>query len=435
MTPTRVSLTRGREREDDMRRILNFGGVALAATLVLGACGGSGTGGGAGASAATANVPDTIHLGAALPLSGADSTPGTLMKHAYELYIKQVNDAGGLLVGTKKVKIDLRIEDNKSDAATSGQLYEKFITQDNVDLLLGGYNTTTVTQEVKVTNRYKMPYVGGGGASSSIYVDNQWAVGLLAPIEKLAATQLDFIKTQQDAGKLPKPLKIAVAYENSSHGKEFSAGIKTGETAAPDRFKIVLTEAFDLNGKDYTSLLNKVKDAGADAYMVDARVNDYITMQTQYKQLGLYHKYLTYGPRGPEKAARDALKDSSDYIIAATWFDSLQPGDNVKKWLDTWKTTGDSPEWFAAAGWESARILLGAVQKAQSIDKQKVRDTIWNTTWDSSLFPGGSIKFDSKTGQATNDYVMTQNTPGGTRILIHPKDQATGTPTIPFPTK
>jgi branched-chain amino acid transport system substrate-binding protein len=417
-----------------MRRILNFGGVALAATVVLGACGGSGTGGGAGGAGA-ANVPDTIHLGTALPLTGPDSTPGKFMKDAYELYVKLVNDGGGLAVGTKKVKIDLRIEDNKSDAATSGQLYEKLITQDNVDLLLGGYNTTTVTQEVKVTNRYKMPYVGGGGASSSIYVDNQWAVGLLASIEKLAATQLDFIKTQQDAGKLPKPLKIAVAYENSAHGKEFSAAIKAGETAAPDRFKVVLNEAFDLNGKDYTSLLNKVKDAGADAYMVDARVNDYITMQTQYKQLGLYHKYLTYGPRGPEKAARDALKDSSDYIIAATWFDSLQPGDNVKKWLDTWKTTGDSPEWFAAAGWESARILLGAIQKAQSIDKQKVRDIIWSTTWDSSLFPGGTIKFDSKTGQATNDYVMTQNTPGGNRILIHPKDQATGTPTVPFPAK
>lgn len=418
-----------------MRRITTFVTIALAAVIVLGACGGAPTGGGAGASgAAAANVPDTIHLGAALPLTGADSTPGKFMKDAYELYIKQVNDAGGLVVGSKKVKIDLKIEDNKSDAATSGQLYEKLITQDNVDLLLGGYNTTTVTQEVKVTNRYKMPYVGGGGASSSIYKDNTWAVGVLASIEKLAATQLDFIKTQQDAGKLPKPLKIAAAYENTSHGKEFTAGLKEGETASPDRFKIVLSEAFDLNGKDYTSLLNKVKDAGADAFMVDARVNDYITMQTQYKQLGLYHKYLTYGPRGPEKAARTALKDSSDYIIAATWFDSLQPGDNVKKWLETWKTTGDSPEWYAASGWECARILLAAVQKAQTVDKTKIRDVLFNTTWDNSIFPGGTIRF-GKSGQADNAYVMTQNTPSGAHILIWPKDQATGSPTVPYPQK
>ena len=59
---------------------------------------------------------------------------------------------------------------------------------------------------------------------------------------------------------------------------------------------------------------------------------------------------------------------------------------------------------------------------------------LFSTTWDNSLFPGGSIKFGT-TGQANNDYVMTQNTPGGNRILIWPKDQATGTATMPIPKK
>jgi branched-chain amino acid transport system substrate-binding protein len=411
--------------------------LALVAAFVVAACGGGGTGGGTaatGTAAVTVNVPDTVHLAASLPLTGADASIAKIMKDSYELYFKQLNDAGGLQVGNKKVKFDLKIEDNKGDAATSGQLYEKFITQDNVDLLLGGYNTTITTQEVKVANRYKIPYVGGGGASSSIYVDNVWAVGVLASIEKLAMTQMDFIKTQQDANKLAKPLKIAVAYENSSHGKEFLAGIKAAETASPDRFKVVFSETFDLNGKDYTSLLNKVKDANADAYMVDARVADYITMQTQYKQLGMYHQYLTYGPRGPEKAARDALKDSSDYITAATWFDSLMPGDKVKAWVDNFAKTGDSPEWYAASAWECARILTGAIQKGLTVDKQKIRDILFSTSWDGSIFPSGTIKFD-KTGQANNDYVMTQNTPNGARILIWPKDLQTAAATMPVPKK
>jgi branched-chain amino acid transport system substrate-binding protein len=149
--------------------------VALVAAFVIAACGGGSGGGGASASgsaAVTVNVPDTVHLAAALPLSGADSSIAKIMQDSYVLFFKQLNDAGGLQVGNKKVKFDLKIEDNKGDAAASGQLYEKFITQDNVDLLLGGYNTTITTQEVKVANRYKIPYVGGGGASSSIYVDN-----------------------------------------------------------------------------------------------------------------------------------------------------------------------------------------------------------------------------------------------------------------------
>src|SRR5437660_1700035 len=204
-------------------RIRSLAVAALAALLVTAACGGGGPG-----AAPTSNVRD------ALPLTGADATPGGFFKNAYELYVKRVNDAGGLNVGGKKVKIDFKIEDNKSDAQTSGQLYEKFVTQDNADFLLGGYNTTSVTQEVKVANRLSAPYVGSGGASSSIYVDNKWAFGTLASIQKLSGTQLAFIKDQQDAGKLPKPLKIAVAYENSSHGNEFLQGINDGAKASPD---------------------------------------------------------------------------------------------------------------------------------------------------------------------------------------------------------
>ncbi len=407
--------------------------VALVAAFVVAACGGGGTGGTTttGSAAPAANIPDTIKIGAVLPLSGADSKPGKYISDAYTLYTKQVNANGGLSVSGKKVKIDLRIEDNKSDAATSGQLYEKLITQDNVDVLLGGYNTTSVVQEVKIANRYKMPYVNGGGASTSIYDGNTWAFGLLAPIQTLSHTELDFLKTQQDAGKLPKPLKMAVVYENTSHGKEFSDGLKDGEK---DRFTIVLNEPFDLNGKDFSALLNKVKDSGADAFMADAHLPDYITMQRQYAQLGLKHLFITYGARGPDQSAKDQLGAATDYIASAVWFDQQEPGDLVKQWVATWKQTGDDPEWYAAAGWETARILYAAIEKTGSFDKQKIHDTLASTTWDKSIFPGGTIKFD-KTGQANNAYVMTQNLPGGKTILIWPKDQATGTAIVPVPTK
>ena len=360
--------------------------VALVAAFVVAACGGGSTGGGAATGAATANaaanIPDTLKIGAVLPLSGADAKTGQYINEAYVLYTKQVNDKGGLTIAGKKVKLDLRIEDNKDDGATSAQLYEKLITQDNVDFLLGGYNTALVTQEIKVANRYKIPYVNGGGASSSSYVDNTWAFGLLATIQGLSHTQLDFLRTQQDAGKLPKPLKMAIVYENSSHGKEFSDGLKDGEK---DRFTIVLNEPFDLNGKDFTSLLQKVKDTNADAFMADAHLPDFITMQRQYQTLGMHHLYITYGARGPDQSAKDQLGAATDYITSAVWFDQQQPGDAVKAWVDMWKAnTKDAPEWYAASGWETARILYAALEKTGSVDKDKVRQTLADTNWTNS---------------------------------------------------
>ena len=109
-------------------RFRTYSAALLTTLIVAAACGGAAPSGGGGSGAPTSNIPDVIKIGAVLPLTGADSTPGGFFKQAYELYTKQVNDAGGLVVAGKKAKIDLKIEDNKSDAATSGQLYEKLMT-------------------------------------------------------------------------------------------------------------------------------------------------------------------------------------------------------------------------------------------------------------------------------------------------------------------
>src|SRR5258708_29608761 len=135
-----------------MRRL---SAVALVAAFVIAACGGGSGGGTASGGTATVNVPDTVHLAAALPLTGADSSIAKIMKDSYELYFKLINDAGGLQVGGKKVKFDLKIEDNKGYAAASGQLYEKFITQDNVDLLLGGVKHNSLPQRKNAANPTK----------------------------------------------------------------------------------------------------------------------------------------------------------------------------------------------------------------------------------------------------------------------------------------
>jgi len=89
--------------------------------------------------------------------------------------------------------------------------------------------------------------------------------------------------------------------------RDFGKGLVERAKAKPQNYQVVMNEAFDLHGKDFTPLLQKVKAANANAFMADAHLDDYITMQRQYKQAGLHHEYVTYGARGPEKSAREAL--------------------------------------------------------------------------------------------------------------------------------
>ncbi|GAC1567928.1 MAG: amino acid ABC transporter substrate-binding protein [Vulcanimicrobiaceae bacterium] len=384
---------------------------------------------------AYAESPDQVSIGAVLPLTGEESRIGGYFKLGYELAVKEVNDRGGLQVGGKKMPVKLTIYDDKTDAATSRNLYERLAVQDHVDAFLGGYSTDLIEAQTVVAQQHKIPYVNGGGASTAIYSRGFSTIfGLLSSIHNLAISECDFIEKMQSERKLPVPLKMAIVYENTSHGREFAQGLEERARAKPRNYQISMNEAFDLHGKDFTPLLQKVKASGANAFMADAHLDDYITMQRQYHQTGMKLAYTTYGARGPEKSAREALGESVDYIVAASWWSPLIPSAAVKAFDEKWKAAypTSSVEWFAALPYETARTLLVAITQAGSVDKGRVVGALRKIDIRDTVLPGGHIRFGAN-GLIDAPFVVTQNEPGGKTVIVWPKNEATGTATLPNP--
>jgi len=139
-------------------------------------------------------------------------------------------------------------------------------------------------------------------AASAIFTrGNKYLFGTLATIDDLGKNTMDFLKYWIDQGKLPKPLTIALVWENTDHGKDYQGAVNLAAKNSPDYFKVLLDQGFELNGSDFTSLLTQVKAANAAAFLSDAHLPDYITMHRQYTQLGLAHKFVSYGARGPDQ--------------------------------------------------------------------------------------------------------------------------------------
>ena len=380
--------------------------------------------------------PSEIVAGLAVGLTGQYARESLFTRRGYELAVKEANDAGGVMVKDhgRNLPVRLIVYDDKSDNTTAVSLYEKLVTEDKVNVLFGGYSTPIVQAETVVAEKYRIPYVNGGGATGAIYERGmKYVFGTLASIEKLSFTLMDRFSAWQDEGKLAKPAKIALIGENSSHGTEFRQGVVKKADAAKDRFNIVVNEPFELNLKDADPLLQKVKTANADIFLADARLSDYTTIHRRYTELGLYHQIVSYGPRGPEKAARDALGPASDYIISANWWDpgiaSASSQAFAKKYQAAYNET---PEWFAALAYESARAMFKAIEAAGTLDKDKVRDALARVDLKDSLVPGGELKF-KENGQADYDYLVIQNKPGGKNDIIYPKDAATGEAVVPKP--
>jgi len=387
--------------------------------------------------AGAVTVPDTITVGATLPLTGTESKAGGFYKQGYDLAFDLANRAGGIDVGGKKVKVQLKLLDDTTDQAKAVNLAQRLISQDKVSFMLGTYTTPLVQAQSVVAEQAQIPYVNGGGAALSIYNRGYtWVFGTLASIVNLSTTEMRWLQAQQDAGKLPKPARIAIVWENTSHGQDFRKGIQDWVKANPGRYTIAVDESFALDGKDFSAVLNKVKAAKADLFMADAHLPDYLTMQRQYISTGMCNKVITYGARGAEPDARQALGTKGvSYIMSAVWWNA-QLGDQGlnKTFVDQFKAKyGTDPQWYQAVSYEAARALFAAISQAGSVDKTKVRDAL-SSLKIPSILPGGTLSFPAaQGGQASYQFVVQQNLPDGSSPIIYPNDVKKADGIVPNP--
>ncbi len=390
-------------------------------------------------SASAAVAANVIKVGCCLTLTGKYSKAGKFFKQGYEMAIDEVNAKGGIqLKNGKKMKVKLILYDDKSDPTTAVNLSEHLITVDKVDVMLGSYSTSQVNAQSVVPEKYRVPYINGGGASSFIYHRGfKWIFGTLASISELSYTEMTLLKDLIDQGKLPKPCKIALSWENNAHGKDFEAGVKKGMKEHPGYFKLVLDEPFQKNTKNYAPLLIKVKSANADVYLSDCHFPQFSAQHKQYSEMGLYHKFVSYGARGPERNARKSMGDAVNYLVAAQWWTPLLPYPQSKAFVKMYKERYkvDITEWYPALAYETARVLFKAIETAGSLDKKAIRDALEAMVFKPSLVPGQALKFDKKTHQATYPFVIVQNMPGGKIIIVYPKSAQTGKIVCPIPKK
>jgi branched-chain amino acid transport system substrate-binding protein len=112
---------------------------------------------------AAAQAP--IKIGASMSLTGTYAKPGTYQKEGYELCAQEVNDRGGVLGR----KVEFVFYDDQSMPPTGVRLYEKLITEDKVDVVMGPYSSAISEAVANVTEKYKKVMVAPLAATTSIF--------------------------------------------------------------------------------------------------------------------------------------------------------------------------------------------------------------------------------------------------------------------------
>ena len=382
------------------------------------------------ATAQSAGCPDAIRIGMVFPMTGREGRPGTYQVEGIRLAMELINAKGGVYVKEcgKRLPFKEILYDDQSDQGRSVQLVERTMSSDNVVAVIGAYSSVLGQAQSVVADRYQVPWISPGAGASMIYSQGRkWIFGVLSPVDLLGYTTMKFLGSLVDQGKLDKGLKIAIAVENTDHGKDYVEGVNRWIKEHPGAFKVVFNESFQMGGADFSGILQRMKVANADIFLSDAHLQDYIAMQRQYTQMGLRHRMVSFGARGPEEPARKALGPAADYIFAGLWWHKDLPYPQVKAFVQEHKKKyqREPDSYYPATAYDSVRALAAAIESAGSLNRTSIRNALRKVRLTDSLLPGQVLQFPAN-GQVLAPFVIVQNKPGGKVDFVYPEDSRTG---------
>lgn len=256
----------------------------------------------AGAGAAPSGAP--IRIGSTLALTGPLAATALVHKITGEIFVEQLNQGGGLL--GRPVEWVLLDDQSKADVART--LYERLITVDKVDLILGPYATGNILSAMAVAQRHgKILVHHTFGIPHLAKYDMQFAAWALGPEpgRTFPATLFDAL---QATGKPPKTVAIVTSKFPSAHF--MSVGAR--KVAQERGMREALYLEYEFGTRDFGPIAARVRDADPDflwmgAVGLEANLLLEALKKIDYAPKSHFYLYPAPGPLALAPEGKNAL--------------------------------------------------------------------------------------------------------------------------------
>jgi branched-chain amino acid transport system substrate-binding protein len=379
-----------------------------------------------------AHAQTPIRIGASLSLTGSYAELGQTFERGYRVCVKQANERGGVLGR----KIDLSIEDDKSDAATAAAIYEKLIVKDKVNAVFSPYSSAITEAVAGVTEQHRVPMVAAGAATRSIYQKGRKFIFMVfSPAEAYLEGLVDV------AAK--RGLKtIAVIYEDSIFHSAIAQGMMV--LAKKRGLQVVVAEAYPVKTTDFSALLAKVKAANPDVVAATSYFNDAVAIVRQMKEAGVDPRMAGVTAGGDLPKFYELLGKSAEFVYGATQWESelikLRAGGVIpiaSQYPGAREFVADHEKLFpgadlsyqTAAAFGGCQILLDAIRNAGTLDRDKVRAAILKFDGNTAF---GAFRVDNDGIQIAHKMLMFQ-WQDGKKVIIWPEGLAPAAARFPTP--
>ena len=366
---------------------------------------------------AAAQAP--IKIGASLSLTGSYAALGQNQQRGYQLCAKHVNEKGGVLGR----KVEFVLYDDQSQGATGVRLYERLITEDKVDVIMGPYSSAITEAVANVNEKYKMPMVAPMASTTSIFRKGRKFIFMVQSSAEV------YLEGLIDMAAKRALRTVALINEDTLFPKATVEGTK--ELAKQKGLQVVFIEAYPKGHTDFSAILTKIRTANPDVLGAATYFDDAVAITRQMKELNVNPKMFGVTVGGDLPKFYELLGKNGEFVYGATQWEPELPYPGAKEFTESYKKEfpGADLSYHSAGGYAGCQILVDAIKRARSLDGEKIRAEI--AKMDLTTVYGG-FKVDEGGFQVSHKMVMFQ-WQEGRKVIVWPDELAGGKARFPTP--
>ena len=354
---------------------------------------------------------DRVTIGVLTALTGPLAAPGRFQMNGFNLAVEELNEAGGIQVGNRRLRVELRTYDTRGNPAEGATAMQRLTTVDRVPVVLGELSSGVVAAIGPIAADNEVPFVmtvpTGPNLTKQnnrymfrVNAHNDQLTQALATVARERNWQpLAFIAWNNDAGR---------------------GGVSGMRAALPQGWPIAYTGFFNVGEVDFSAHVTNMRNARARAVMLLMDEEPGSLAIAQIRAAGLPVQLIGTLAMGSDRflARLDAARLNG--MVQYNAFPPNAPIQRIQNFSRRYREKfNEEAHGFAAQSYDGLMVAAAAITAAGSAtDGRRVRDALARTDYNGVI---GRIRFDAE-GQADPPVYVTEWCADGRRRIIAPAD-------------
>ena len=331
-----------------------------------------------------------VKFGVGGPITGPSAATGAQMKNGVDQAAKDINAAGGIL----SQKIAVEYGDDVSDPKQGVSIANKFAA-DGVKFVIGHYNSGVTIPSSEVYQENSILQITPASTNPTVTERKMWNIfRVCGRDDQQGKVAGDYIL------KHFKGKKVAVVHDKTTYGKGLAD--ETKKTINAGGMKEVLYEGINTGEKDYSALVSKIKQSGADLVYFGGLYTEGGLIVRQMRDQGV--KAPLMGGDGITSDEFAAVGGPGVEGTLMTYGPDPRNKPEAKSIVEEFRAAKFEPEAYTLYSYAGVQVIKQAAEAAKSLDPKKVAEKMHSGMKFKTVL--GDLSFDKKGDITKLDYVM-----------------------------